>query len=141
MCGEIKDLFHDPAGFLVDHDPVAVIRIALVTERGMSEDILSGKKLCFQRGFHLSAGILSFVMKIAQAKKVELQKAENEGEREIVLSHQKCTSRTRMIAGFSKLYFSTLTLRPLDSVTLYNLQNRGAGQIAFPCQNRVLKAA
>ena len=58
MCGEIKDLFHDPAGFLVDHDPVAVIRIALVAERGMSEDVLSGKKLCFQRGLYLSAGIL-----------------------------------------------------------------------------------
>ena len=57
-------------------------------------------------------------MKIAQAKKVELQKAEIEGEREIVLPQQNRVAETRMIAGFLKLCFSTPLLLPLDPVTV-----------------------
>ena len=55
--GEIKDLFYDPAGFLVDYDPIAVVRIALVAERSMSKHILSGKELRFQRGLYLAARV------------------------------------------------------------------------------------
>ena len=80
-------------------------------------------------------------MKIAQAKKVELQKAENEGEREIVLSHQKYTSRPRMIAGFLKLYSSTLPPLPFEKCHALKPGKPGAGQIVLPCQNRIGKIA
>ena len=49
---------------------------------------------------------------------MELQKAENEGEREIVLPQQNRVAGTRMIDGFLKLYFSTLPPQTFENVTV-----------------------
>jgi hypothetical protein len=46
-----------------------------------------------------------------------------------------------MIAGFLKLYSSTLPPLPFEKYHALKLANRGAGQIVLPRQNRIGKAA
>src|SRR5699024_965857 len=55
---KVKNLLHDPAGFLVDYQLVLDFRVLLVPEVSNGADTLSGGKLCLESSFYLAAGVL-----------------------------------------------------------------------------------
>ena len=58
MSGKVKDLFDDPAGFLVDHDLVFRVGVFFISERRIGCCSFPGCVLGFQCGLDLSAGVL-----------------------------------------------------------------------------------
>src|SRR5699024_6569815 len=55
MNGEVKNLLHYPAGFLVDYQLVFDFRVFPVPDGSISADTLSCGKLCFESGLYLAA--------------------------------------------------------------------------------------
>ena len=58
MRCQIKNLFYDPAGLLVDGQCVFDFRVSLITQGSVGEGTLSSGKLGVEGGLNLAAGVL-----------------------------------------------------------------------------------
>ncbi len=69
---EVKNLLHDPAGFLVDYQLVLDFRVLLVPEGSIGADTLSGGKLCLESGLYLAACIFRkpFIEQVFERDKI-----------------------------------------------------------------------
>ena len=119
---KVKNLLHDPAGFLVDYQLVLDFRVLLVPEGSIGADTLSGGKLCLESSLYLTAGVLCepFVEQVFEWHKIGqslfcvlvLRNGDvphpffREQKFQIVVHHHMLPPETGQVFGDNAVYFS-----------------------------------